>query len=108
MKAITPNAHNELTREAEDRIAIYLLGMSNADTRLFEEHLAICDACRREMTRMKRIVEDLVLAAPKAEPPPGLRERVLALTTVEPSATASSALPATGELRWIQIGRAHV
>ena len=101
---MTPDTHDELTLEAQDEIAIYLLGMSTADTELFEEHLTTCEPCRQEVTRLKPIAADLVLTAPEAEPPPGLRERVLALASRELSGPESSAVPAAADLKWIPSG----
>ncbi len=71
-------AHARLTREARDRVALYALGgMREAEASDFEKHLDACDACRKEVAELRPVVDGLALAAPEAEPPAGLRRRVL-------------------------------
>ena len=72
-------AHMRLTQEAGDRVAVYVLGgMKDAEASRFEEHLLTCAPCREEASALRPVASDLLLAAPEADPPPGLRERVLA------------------------------
>ena len=71
--------HTELTEDARDRAALYALGgMRPADVARFEKHLEACAPCRREVSELRPVVEELALAAPEADPPSGLKERVLA------------------------------
>ena len=98
------DTHDELTPAAEDGIASYLLGLSSVDIELFEEHLTTCKICRQEVTRLKPIIAELVFSADRAEPPPGLRERVLALTTQEPSSPEGFEVPPSADLKWIPSG----
>lgn len=70
--------HRQLTREVCDRVAIYLIGgMRGAEAARFAEHLEACRTCRDEVSSLEPVVAALVLGGPEADPPPGLRERVL-------------------------------
>ena len=72
------DTHREIDEEARDRIALYVLdSMRGVETSRFEEHLALCAACREEVARLKPVVADLVLVGPRSDPPPGLKQRVL-------------------------------
>ena len=102
------DTHDELAPAAEDGIASYLLGLSTVDIELFEEHLTTCKICRQEVKRLKPIIADLVFTADRAEPPPGLRERVLALTTQEPSLPEDFAVPVAAAERQINRQSADV
>jgi anti-sigma factor ChrR (cupin superfamily) len=71
--------HRRLTQEARDDVAIYVLGgMRGAELARFEEHLTGCETCRDEVSSLEPVVAELVLAGPEADPPPELRQRVLA------------------------------
>ena len=73
--------HTRPTEETWDRAALYLLGgMQAEEASDFEKHLGVCPQCRKEVSSLRLLVDGLVLAGPEAEPPPGLRERVLART----------------------------
>ena len=72
------DAHRKLGEEARDQIALYVLDSMRAlEASRFEQHLGSCTACREEVARLKPVVADLVLTGPQADPPPGLRQRVL-------------------------------
>lgn len=71
--------HARADEETADRVALYLLGRMDADEACaFEVHLEACPTCREEVASLRPFVDDLVFAGPELEPPPGLRERVLA------------------------------
>ncbi len=71
-------AHIELTREARDYAALYVLGgLQQAEVSRFATHLEICEVCRKEVTALHSITADLMLAAPEADPPAALKDRVL-------------------------------
>jgi len=71
--------HRQPTQEARDRVAIYVLGgMRGDEAARFEEHLEVCETCRDELSCLEPVVAELVLGGPEADPPSGLRERVLA------------------------------
>jgi anti-sigma factor ChrR (cupin superfamily) len=78
-------SHTTLDEEAAGRAALYALGALEGDeARDFEEHLtAGCDACAAELRMFGGVVADLGLAAPDAEPPAGVRSRLLALVSGE-------------------------
>ena len=71
--------HAQADEETADRAALYLLGgMKVEEVSDFEQHLHVCPPCRKEVSSLRPLVDDLVLAGPEVEPPDGLRERVLA------------------------------
>ena len=74
-------SHTTTDEEAAGRAALYVLGALEGDeARDFEEHLtAGCDACAAELRLFEGVVADLGLAAPEAEPPAGVRSRLLEL-----------------------------
>ena len=91
------DAHQELTQELQARVAIRVLGGGGrVEDAEFEAHLEACKVCREEAARLRPVVGELVLSAPSAEPPAGLRERVLARLRGRPAAV----LPA-GEREWV-------
>ena len=71
-------AHTELTQEARDRAALYVLdGLPQAEASRFATHLETCGPCRKEVSALRSIAAELVLAAPEADPPAALRDRVM-------------------------------
>ena len=93
-------AHGRLTQEAQDHVALYVLGgMPKAEASRFEEHLEICRPCRQEVSTLRPVVDDLVLVAPEADPPPGLKARVLERA----GRTPCTLLPAA-ERTWLASG----
>jgi quercetin dioxygenase-like cupin family protein len=84
--------HRQLTQEVRERVAIYVLGgMRGDEIARFEEHLEGCKACRDELSCLEPVVAEIVLGAPEADPPPGLRERVLARVRRRPGALLRAA-----------------
>jgi len=78
-------SHTTVDEEAAGRAALYALGALDGDeAREFEEHLAAgCAACAAELREFEAVAGDLGLAAPEAEPPAGVRARLLALVAAE-------------------------
>lgn len=78
-------SHTTVDEEAAGRAALYALGALEGDeAREFEEHLAAgCAACAAELREFEAVAGDLGLAAPEAEPPAGVRSRLLALVSEE-------------------------
>ncbi len=78
-------SHTTVDEEAAGRAALYALGALEGDeAREFEEHLvAGCAACAAELRELEAVTGDLGLAAPEAEPPAGVRARLLALVAGE-------------------------
>jgi anti-sigma-K factor RskA len=65
--------------EWQDLAAPYALGaLAPEERRTFEAHLTGCDACRAEVRSFAEVAGLLAYGAPSAEPPVGLRVRVLA------------------------------
>ncbi|MET0647037.1 MAG: cupin domain-containing protein [Pyrinomonadaceae bacterium] len=73
-------SHTTVDEEAAGRAALYALGALEGDeAREFEEHLAAgCAACAAELREFETVAGGLCLAAPEAEPPAGVRARLLA------------------------------
>lgn len=76
-------SHTTTDEEAAGRAALYALGALEGDeAREFEGHLAAgCEACAAELRMFEGVVADLGLAAPEAEPPAGVRSRLLTLVS---------------------------
>jgi anti-sigma factor ChrR (cupin superfamily) len=76
-------SHTTADEEAAGRAALYALGaLEGAEAREFEEHLAAgCAACEAELRGFETVAGELGLAAPEAEPPAGVRARLLALVS---------------------------
>lgn len=67
------------SHEWQEQAAPYALGtLSGEERRAFEAHLAGCDACRADVRAFSEVTAVLAHAAPAAEPPRELRDRVLA------------------------------
>ena len=76
-------SHTTVDEEQAGRAALYALGALEGDeAREFEEHLAAgCAACAAEVRELDAVAGDLGLAAFEAEPPAGVRARLLALVS---------------------------
>jgi anti-sigma-K factor RskA len=60
-------------------VAPYALdALDETDERSFEEHLALCERCRGELAGLREAAAALAYSAPAAQPPPELKERILA------------------------------
>jgi anti-sigma factor ChrR (cupin superfamily) len=93
-------SHTTVDEEAAGRVALYALGALEGDeAREFEEHLAAgCAACEAELREFEAVARDLCLATPEAEPPAGVRARLLALVSEEKGGGESGAGLAPGFL----------
>ena len=75
----------------------------------FERHLERCPRCQEEVRRMSQTATALAMAA-AAEPPAGVKERVLAAVAVTPQlppvtgaeATAASGAASTAVICWLR------
>jgi anti-sigma factor ChrR (cupin superfamily) len=74
--------HTATDEEARGQAALYALGaLDTEEARAFEEHLgAGCAACAAGVEEFGAAVASLAEAAPPAEPPAGVRARLLART----------------------------
>lgn len=87
-------SHEDMT----ERASLYALGaLSLAEARAFEEHLGEgCELCASELRSFKEVALQLALSAPEAEPPAGVRERLLSLVSeeeTEPNPSADAIAP---------------
>jgi anti-sigma-K factor RskA len=70
-----PSTHDDL----KDLAAFYVLGsLPRVERDAFETHLATCAECLTEVRSLRNVTDAMAYAAPQHEPPPALRERVLA------------------------------
>jgi hypothetical protein len=73
-----------MTDHIQDDLEAYALGaLDGADAKRVAEHLAGCEACRREAAALANVVGALPDAAPLRQPPRSLRARVLAAVSAE-------------------------
>jgi anti-sigma factor RsiW len=63
---------------ADTRVELALGLLSGTDRAAAVSHLATCRTCREEVDDLSRVVDQLSLLAPQAEPPSGFETRVLA------------------------------
>jgi anti-sigma-K factor RskA len=62
-----------------EQAALYVIGsLPFAERTAFEAHLSGCSECASELRSLLPVRDALALAVPQLEPPPGLRDRVLA------------------------------
>jgi anti-sigma-K factor RskA len=60
-------------------VAPYALDALDEDAeQSFEEHLALCERCRKELASLREAATTLAYDAPPVAPPPELKERILA------------------------------
>jgi anti-sigma-K factor RskA len=69
-----------------------LYALPPADEERVALHVAECDRCRRQLREAEALAASLAYAVPAADPPPDLRDRVLA--AVEPVVEAAPVRPA--------------
>jgi anti-sigma-K factor RskA len=67
-----------VAEEIHSLVAPYALdALDETDERSFEQHLALCERCRGELAGLREAAAALAYSAPVAQPPPGLKERIL-------------------------------
>jgi pilus assembly protein CpaE len=72
------------TETLHDLTAAYALDALDADeARAYEEHLGSCPRCRDELAALTQTSAALAYAVPPAEPPAGLRERIVSAARAE-------------------------
>lgn len=78
----------------DELISGYALhGLDAADERLVLEHVETCERCRVQLREMEAVAAALAFAAPQAEPPPELRDRLLEAIGPEVVPSAPPAAP---------------
>jgi anti-sigma-K factor RskA len=69
-----------------ENVAAYALGcMDSAEREQYERHLEGCQACQVELRAYQSVVDDLALAVPVSNPPPGLRHTILQKAVNQPN-----------------------
>ena len=87
--------------ESHDQLAVlapaYALGALDAeDRRMFERHVAECEACTAEVRAFSEVAAALATAVPQVTPPPEVRDRVVTAvreSAVMPPVGTSTVLP---------------
>jgi Putative zinc-finger len=88
--------------EVRDQMADHLLGtLDEVTDAAVRSHLRACGACRRDMTAIAEGLETFSRAAHEVEPPPELRDRVLAAVAEEWSETAPASRPRRQVRTWV-------
>ena len=87
-----------------DWLPAYALGSLDQEEKAqVEIHLRSCDLCQRELQAYQAVVEELPLAAPQREPPPGLRQAIMA--RANSNAMRTPAVPERKPSFWEQLRR---
>lgn len=85
-------SHEELEGLAEGYV---LLALEPKEQQAFEAHLAACDRCFRRVAELRPVAGALGLLAQEAEPPAGLKERIVAAAAASgPAQPATATTPA--------------
>ena len=67
-----------------DSVGAYLLGALDPDEAArFEEHLAGCDECRRDVAELKVAADALPVSVPIVSPPAALKDRIMSVVEQE-------------------------
>jgi anti-sigma-K factor RskA len=88
-----------------DDLAAYALGaLEDSEAQAIEEHLAACRECARYLAGLRPGVDALATSVPQLEPPPALRDRLVATVRGEArrieAASVESAPSRRGQVRW--------
>jgi len=59
--------------------------LDEGEEQSFEQHLALCERCREELAGLREAAASLAYGAPRAVPPPELKQRILAQARAERS-----------------------
>lgn len=94
---------SEYTRWSED-LAAYILGaLEPAEAAEFERHLEGCERCRKEVRWLEPAVQALPESVERQEPPPRLREALMAEVRADARGAGSGAEAGGGSvLGWIR------
>jgi anti-sigma-K factor RskA len=67
-----------MTPDVHSLVAPYALDALDADEEhTFEEHLALCERCQKDLASLRQAAAGLAYDAPPMRPPPELKERIL-------------------------------
>jgi anti-sigma-K factor RskA len=82
----------------DELIAAHALhALDPEDRHRVDEHLAGCERCRAQLREMESVSAAIALSAPAAEPPPGLRDRVMA--SIGPAVVSTAPEPQAAPVR---------
>src|SRR5438067_12783090 len=85
-------------RSFREAVALYAADALPAEERTaLEAHLRACDECTRELRSFDVVALGLALAVPQVDPPPALRDRVLAPHRTSPAVSITA--PSTSASR---------
>ena len=85
----------------DELISGYALhGLDAADERLVLAHVETCERCRVQLREMEAVAAALAFAAPQAEPPPELRDRLLEAIGPEVVPSSPPEAPPQPRTRW--------
>jgi anti-sigma-K factor RskA len=91
---------DEVHQPFEDDLAAYLLGaLTDDEANSFEAHLETCEICQARERWLRTSVEVLPASVEPVEPPPELRERLLATVRREAGAETEGGAPAPRDQR---------
>ncbi len=85
------SSHGGDHRDHVEAVGAYVLGALDEDERSsLERHLETCRSCRKEAAALQLAVEALPASAPSVDPPPQLKDRVMAVVRSEAELLAVS------------------
>ena len=85
----------------KDNIGPYVLGaLPELESELLERHLAGCETCRAEVERLQPVTAAMARSVPQVEPPPSLKESLMATVNAE-AATPAARRERRGFGAWI-------
>jgi len=91
------NTHEQFA----DDLALYALEeLTGAERQAFEEHLAECAACRRELQAMRADLGLLALSSSGPQPPARSKQRLMRAIAAEPRGVSQPPVPAARSWWW--------
>ncbi len=92
------------TNHVNDLIPGYALDCLSEEEKLqVSEHLAQCNSCKIELDAYRRVVDELHEAAPKAEPPLDLKQKILIGVQPKRSSDQSGAVMPAWKRTWTRL-----
>ena len=81
----------ELENHVIDLLPAYVLdALTDEETDMVAEHLAVCHTCQAELARLQLVADDLPLALMQTAPPPRVKDSLMASIHSRSSASAAS------------------
>ena len=86
----------ELENHVIDLLPAFVLdALTDEETNQVAEHLAVCQTCQVELSRLQLVADDLPLALMQTAPPPRVKDSLMASIHSRSSASAASPEPST-------------